>query len=56
MISEGLKHNSTLTILDLRGDENEEWINNDNRYKGIEMKSKKWTDNNMGDEGRRLIG
>ena len=30
MISEGLKSNNTLTILDLGGDEIEEWIDNEN--------------------------
>ena len=31
MISEGLKSNSTLTELNLVGDENEEWIYKENR-------------------------
>ena len=55
MISEVLKRNSTLTILDLGGDENEEWIYNENRDKVIEMKIEKWTGSKIGDEGARMI-
>ena len=56
MISEVLKSNSTLTDLELRCDENEEWIYKENKDKKIEMKKmKKWTDNHIGAEGARMI-
>ena len=61
MISKSLKTNTTLTTLDLDGEKNEVKENDreEETDRKREMKrndrNETWTDNNIGDEGARMI-